>query len=71
MAGSYNHLLSGFSTIENLGDAHEAMEELLWLVQTDIGTERANKLLASGFYPMNRGEKEKNEAMLFVDSLMS
>ena len=29
MAGSYNHILGGWSLIENMGDAHEAVEELV------------------------------------------
>ena len=39
MAGSYDHVMDGWSLIENMGDAYEAVEELLWLVQSEIGTE--------------------------------
>jgi len=56
MAGSYHHVLHGWALIENMGDAHEAVEELMWLVQSQIGTENAKMLLESQFYPMSRGE---------------
>ena len=55
MAGSYRHVLSGWSMIENMGDAHETVEELMWLVQSEIGKERAERLLLE-FYKMSRGE---------------
>jgi hypothetical protein len=52
MAGSYSHVLKGFSLIENLGDASEAMHEMLWLIESEIGTGRALILLKSKYYPM-------------------
>lgn len=70
MAGSYNHVLHGWSLIENMGDAYEAVEELLWLVQSEIGKEKANELLDSKFYPMARGEIKPDKAMKQVMKLM-
>lgn len=32
MAGSYSHIEHGWSLVENMGDAAETAEELLWLV---------------------------------------
>jgi|LauGreDrversion4_2_1035121.scaffolds.fasta_scaffold00054_35 hypothetical protein len=71
MAGSYQHLRSGWSHIENMGDAYESTEELLWLVQRAIGTKEAKRLLDAEFYPMKRGEMKPDAAMLFVETKMS
>ena len=70
MAGSYEHILHGWTLIENMGDAYEAVEELMWLVQSQIGTKKAKKLLKSKFYPMSRGEMPKDKAFEKVDGLM-
>jgi hypothetical protein len=56
--------------IENMGDAYEAVEELLWLVQSQIGEERAKKILGEEYNPMCRGEKPKDEYMIEVDKMM-
>ncbi len=71
MAGSYDHVMDGWSLIENMGDAYEAVEELLWLVQEEIGTKKACKLLNSKFYPMARGELKKDKTMLDVEERMN
>ena len=70
MAGSYTHVMNGWSMIENMGDAHECVEELLWLVQREIGTERASELLDKHFYPMARGELRFDDAMTLVKEKM-
>ena len=70
MAGSYDHVMDGFSLIENMGDAYEAVEELLWLVQSEIGTARACKVLNTKFYPMTRGEIAKDEVFNDVQNRM-
>lgn len=70
MAGSYSHLQRGWSMIENMGDAHEATEELFWLVQRAIGTKEAKRLLDSEFYPMKRGKKSDDKAMRYVNNKM-
>lgn len=70
MAGSYNHLKSGWSLIENLGDAYEAVEELLWLIESEIGEKKAKRLLDEQYYPMCRGEKPKNGAYKRVQEMM-
>lgn len=70
MAGSYDHVMDGWSLIENMGDAHEAVEELLWLVQSQIGTEKACKALNEQFYPMKRGEVAKRLDLLDVEERM-
>ena len=71
MAGSYDHVMDGFSLIENMGDAYEAVEELLWLVQSEIGTKRACEALNSRFYPMKRDELTKDDVFDDVQSRMS
>ncbi len=70
MAGSYQHVLHGWSLIENMGDAQEAVEELIWLVQSQIGTNKAKYLLKSRFYPMQRGEIKKDKSFKKVIRLM-
>ncbi|MDD2753909.1 MAG: hypothetical protein PHS80_00140 [Methanothrix sp.] len=70
MAGSYQHVLHGWSLIENMGDAQEAVEELMWLVQSQIGTKKAKDLLKSRFYPMQRGEIKKDKSFEKVTRLM-
>ena len=67
MAGSYSHVKSGFSLIENLGDASEAMHEMLWLIERCIGHKEAKRLLHEEYYPMARGEKPKDEAYTIAD----
>lgn len=70
MAGSYNHVLRGWSLIENMGDANEAVEELMWLVQREIGTKKAKMLLNRCYYPMCRGEMAKDKAFKQTRRLM-
>ncbi len=70
MAGSYNMARKAWSLIENMGDANEAVEELLWLVQSQIGTKEAKRLLDKEYYPMLRGEKPKDAALLAVNKAM-
>ncbi len=71
MAGSYEHILGGWSMIENMGDAYEAVEELMYLVQSEIGEQNAKKILKDRLYPMLNGEKERDDILIFIDSLMS
>lgn len=71
MAGSYQHLQHGWSLIENMGDAYESTEELLWLVQRAIGTKEAKRLLDAEFYPMQRGEMKRDDAMRYVEKKMA
>lgn len=71
MAGSYRHLLHGWALIENMGDAHEAVKELMWLVQSQIGTKKAKMLIESQFYPMSRGEILGDKAFRKVTRLMN
>jgi hypothetical protein len=70
MAGSYGHILHGWSLIENMGDAYECVEELFWLVERGIGREEAKRLLDKEFYPMERCEKPEDEALKFVRKKM-
>ena len=67
MAGSYEMVREAWSLVENMGDACEAVEELLWLVQSQIGTTEAERLLNEQYYPMIRGELEKDSALLEVE----
>jgi hypothetical protein len=71
MAGSYSHLKNGWSMIENMGDAHECVEELLWLVERGIGREAAEKLLDAEFYRMQRRETPKDEHLKYVEGRMN
>jgi len=70
MAGSYHHVRHGWSLIENMGDAHEVVEELMWLVQSQIGTKKAKRLLLRKYYPMSRGEIPSDKAFRKVSRLM-
>ena len=70
MAGSYEHVLKGWSLIENMGDAYEAVEELMWLIQSEIGTKTAINLLDSKYYPMVRGELKSDKALKSVEKMM-
>ena len=70
MAGSYEHLLHGVSLIENMHDAGEAIEELFWLVESEIGRVRAKQLLNKQYYPMLRGERQFDTAMKYVRKRM-
>lgn len=70
MAGSYSHVLSGWSRIENMGDAYEAVEELMWLVERGMGREEAQRLLDDEFYPMERGEVDPDPHLIEVRRLM-
>lgn len=71
MAGSYEHIRGGgWLHIENMGDAYEAVEELLWLVEAKIGSAEAMAALEAEFYPMRRGELPKTQALLDVEAKM-
>ena len=70
MAGSYHHVLNGWSLIENMGDAAEAVEELMWLVESQIGAKKAIELLDNEYYPVCRGEMKPDKAMKKVMKLM-
>ena len=71
MAGSYQHVLHGWSLIDNMGDAYEATEELMWLIQSQIGEIEAKKLLDEKFYPMARCEQPKDEHIISVQEMMN
>ena len=70
MAGGYDHVMSGWSLIENMGDAYEAVEELLWLVQEGLGTEKACELLNNKYCPMRRGDIDPGDTYKDVISRM-
>jgi hypothetical protein len=73
MAGSYRHLMDrggGWSLIEHMGDAHEAVTELLWLVESQIGHDAAVRLLLTTFHPMARGEQRPDQAYKRVMRVM-
>lgn len=57
MAGSYRSSRT-YGYEENLGDATEALEQCIWLIEAIIGHDTAMRLLESSFYPMARGDKE-------------
>lgn len=70
MAGSYSHVTHGWSLIENMGDAYEAVEELMWLVESQIGRKESKRLLDRQYYRMKRGELPKDRALRAVERLM-
>jgi hypothetical protein len=70
MAGSYSHLKTGWSLIENMGDASECVEELFWLVERVVGRAEAARLLKAEFHPMQRGEMPPDRALKYVRSKM-
>ena len=70
MAGSLEHVLDGWSQIENMGDAHEAVHELMYLVISEIGEEKARNILNEKYYPMRRGNIDKDDVFTRVDNLM-
>jgi hypothetical protein len=85
MAGSFNHLAGdegGWSFIENMGDAHEAVHELLWLVfffavnagstsNLDDAKRTIVRALDQIYYPQMRREDDKDAAFIEVDRIMS
>lgn len=70
MAGSYEQVTHGWSQIENMGDAYECCQELLWLVHRSMSDEEARRLLDAEFYPMQRGEKPPDAALMLTDEEM-
>lgn len=73
MAGSFSHIGSqdgAWSLIENMGDAAEAVEQLLWLVLRTVGPRQAETLLDTEFYPMKRHERTPDQAFYEVQSRM-
>ena len=73
MAGSYHHLAGengGWSLIENMGDAHEAVEQLLWLVFRLDRFGTAEALLDKEFHPIERGERAPDEHFVRVREIM-
>lgn len=74
MAGSYQHIMGaegGWSLIEHMGDAHEAVEEMLWVIERAIGRDAAQRLLDTEYYPMIRGDVTKSVALLEVQRRMN
>jgi len=57
--------------IENMGDAHECVEELFWLVERAIGRKEATRLLEAEFHPMERKEKEPDSHLKYVRAKMA
>ncbi len=70
MAGSYGHVASGWSLIENMGDAYECVEELMFIIQSTLTEEQVNDLLQKRYYPMVRGELAPDAVFLRVQELM-
>lgn len=71
MAGSLQHVMSDIDLIENLGDAKEAIGEMLWLILHTLGEPRANELLVDKFYPMNRGEIREDKSYKVVQKIIN
>ena len=72
MAGSYLNASNSFGhAVENAGDASETIEEMMWLIRSQIGHNKALNLLIDYFYPMSRGEMEPDEAFVETQKLMN
>jgi len=71
MAGSFRHILNGWSMIENMGDAHEAVQELMYVILSEVGEKRANKILNKQFYPIIRGDVQPDKPFDKVQRLMN
>ena len=56
--------------IENMGDANECVRELFWLVESKIGCDKAKKFLEEEYYPMLRGDMDKDESFIKVECRM-
>lgn len=61
MAGSYKHCLADdgtfdFSCIENLGDAEEACEMMVWMIQYLGQTPATIAAAEASYYARRRGE---------------
>jgi hypothetical protein len=70
MAGSYFHVAHGWSLIENMGDAQEAVEQLMYLLHKAMSREQIEELLNNEYYPICRGEKEPDVAFQLVQEMM-
>lgn len=70
MAGSFSHVIGGWDLIENLGDAYEATEEMLWLILHNISIERAEVQLRDEFRPMKSGYKKHDKAFTETMQIM-
>lgn len=70
MAGSLQHVLHSWNLIEDMGDAYELTEELLFIILEEIGEEKAKEILDSKFYPMMRGDEPESESFIRVHKLM-
>ena len=55
MAGSYQHLTQGVELIENLGDAVETMEEMLFLIRAHL-SEHEIEYSLQYYYACKRGD---------------
>ena len=53
------------------GDAGETLEELMWLILSQLGHDKALRLLDEQFHPMSRGEMAPDEAFKRVTVLMN
>ena len=59
MAGSYGHVaISGISSIENMGDAAECIEELYYLVMALAEDRSQIEVALESFYRKKRGEPD-------------
>ena len=72
MAGSYHHIMNGDHTpgsitlIENMGDASECIQELLFLVRA-LGTDEEIDEALKVFYQHERGESPDRFTEAYAD----
>jgi hypothetical protein len=90
MAGGYGHLSptpdgagtrGGWSLIENMGDAYESTEQLLWLVFFFAGMAMKTQdiveidktiqhVIDTNYYPMCRNERQRDHFYEVVERIM-
>lgn len=68
MAGSLDHVMAGWSLIENMGDAYEAVEEMLYVILRCVPD--APRII-NDFRGMHRGDLEPDEAYKWTIETMN
>lgn len=64
MSGNYESAYKDINLIENVGDAREAIFEMMWLISRNIGHDEAVRLIENELYPMCRGEIKPDDHFL-------
>lgn len=70
MAGSYQTAREGWSLIENMGDAYEAVEEMLFLILSYLDSQEIEDALTY-FYQYANGESAPDESDYGIAYIMT